>query len=94
MIELLAAAEMDQNAVRRQQEKILVGHRRMQDMVLEHLLAEKNVLNDEQETKLFALLRRQAGCGAGGTPMMGAGRRHERGASATPQQMMPEGAVE
>ena len=87
MIGLLAAAEVDWDAVRQRQEKILGGHRRMQDMVLEHLVAEKEVLDDEQEAKLFGLLRQRAGCAAGGPPMMGAGRRRERGASAVPQQM-------
>ena len=86
MIGLLAAAEVDWDAVRQRQEKILGGHRRMQDMVLEHLVAEKEVLDDEQEAKLFGLLRQRAGCVAGGPPMTGGARRHERGASAMPQQ--------
>ena len=86
MIGLLAAAEVDWNAVRRRQETILEGHRRMQDMVLEQLVAEKEVLDDEQGAKLFGLLRQRAACAAGGPPMMGAGRRRERGASAMPQQ--------
>ena len=85
MIALLSAPEVDQDAVRSQQQRILEGHGRMQDMVVEHLLAEKAVLDSVQQAKLFSLVSQHASCAAGGPPMMGAGMRRG-GAAGSPSQ--------
>lgn len=68
MIDLIAADEPDRAAIAAKQEEILAGQKRMQDLVLDHLLAEKDVMTPEQQRELFDLLRRRSGC-AGHGPM-------------------------
>jgi Spy/CpxP family protein refolding chaperone len=70
MIDLIAAPKADREAIRAKQEEILAGQRQVQQLVIEHLLAEKEVLTVEQQKELFDLLRRRSGC-AGQMPMMG-----------------------
>jgi Spy/CpxP family protein refolding chaperone len=78
MLELLAAPEPDMEAIRAKQEKILEGHRRMQELVLNRLLEEKKVLTIEQQEKLFSMMRERMGCpGPGG--LMRPGRGHGGG---------------
>jgi Spy/CpxP family protein refolding chaperone len=72
VIELLAAEEPDLEAIRARQDEILETKRRIQQRVVDHLLAEKNVLTPEQQRQLFALLRDRTGCGAN-PPMSGNG---------------------
>jgi len=69
VIDLVAAAEPDRQAIAAKQEEILVGQRRMQQLVIEHLLAEKEALTPQQQEELFNLLRRRSGCTA--HPMVG-----------------------
>jgi len=69
MIDLVAAPEPDREAIAAKQEDILDGQRRMQQLVIEHLLAEKEVLTPAQQKELFDLLRRRS-CG-GPERMMG-----------------------
>jgi len=73
MVGLIAASEPDRVAIRTKQEEILAGQRRMQDLTIEHLLAEKGVLTRDQQRALFDLIRTRAGCGGHGR-MMGIGR--------------------
>ena len=73
MIDLVAAAEPDRAAIEAKQEEILAGQRKMQGLVIEHLLAEKQLLSPEQREQLFEMIRRRSQC-AGHGPMMGAGR--------------------
>jgi len=57
LIDLLAAPEVDREAVRAKQEDILAGQGRMQELLIAHLLAEKELLSPEQREELFKLLR-------------------------------------
>jgi Spy/CpxP family protein refolding chaperone len=42
----------------------------MQELVINHILAEKELLTPEQRKELFDLLRQRSGCGGRG-PMIG-----------------------
>jgi Spy/CpxP family protein refolding chaperone len=65
MIDLIAAPKPDHDAISAKQEEILAGQRRMQQLVIEHLLAEKEVLTPGQQKELFGLLRRRSCSGPG-----------------------------
>jgi Spy/CpxP family protein refolding chaperone len=69
MIDLIAAPQPDRQAIAAKQDEILAGQRRMQELVINHLLAEKEVLTPGQQKDLFDLLRGRSGC-AGHGPMM------------------------
>ena len=69
MIDLIAADEPDRPAIAAKQEEIRAGQRQMQQLVIEHLLAEKQVLTAEQEKELFDLLRRRSACPGPGRMM-------------------------
>ncbi len=74
LIALIAATETDQTAIEARQEEILAGQRRMQNLVIEHLLSQKDVLTPVQQRKLFEMIRRRSGCigqGPGIVPMAG-----------------------
>jgi Spy/CpxP family protein refolding chaperone len=70
LINLIAAPEPDREAIQAMQEEVLAGQRRMQELAIGHLLAEKETLTPEQQTRLFAMVRQRSGC-AGHGPMMG-----------------------
>lgn len=72
VIEMLAAESPDLEAIRAKQDEILNTKRQIQQRVLDHLLAEKEILTAEQEAMLFARLREHTGC-AGRPPMSGGG---------------------
>lgn len=57
VIELIAAEEPDRVAIRKKQNDILETKRRIQDLVAEHLIAEKRDLTLEQQMQLFEMLR-------------------------------------
>jgi Spy/CpxP family protein refolding chaperone len=76
IIDLLAAPEPDLGAVKAKQDEILAGQRRMQGLVVEQLVNEKEVLTAEQQQRLFDMLRSRSGCERGG-PMLVPGRGHE-----------------
>ncbi|OHB66514.1 MAG: hypothetical protein A2Y77_02290 [Planctomycetes bacterium RBG_13_62_9] len=61
-IDLVAAAQTDREAIAAKQEEIRAGQRQMQELVVAQLLAEKEVLTAEQQTKLFDMIRRHSGC--------------------------------
>jgi len=69
LIDLVASPQGDRQAVAAKQEEILAGQRQVQRLVIEHLLAEKDILSPQQQKELFDLLRRRSGCA--GHPMMG-----------------------
>ena len=69
LIDLVASPQGDRQAIAAKQEEILAGQRQMQQLVIEHLLAEKEVLTPGQQKDLFDLLRGRSGC-AGHGPMM------------------------
>src|SRR5207253_10844618 len=62
LIEMLAAQETTPEAVRAKKEEILAGQRKMQDLVVEHIRADKELLTPEQQQALFDLLRTRCCC--------------------------------
>ena len=62
MIDLVASANPDPQAIAAKQEEILAGQRKMQELVIAQLLAEKQVLTPQQQKELFDLLRQRSGC--------------------------------
>jgi Spy/CpxP family protein refolding chaperone len=62
LIELIAADKPDLKAIHAKQGQILEGQRKMQELVVEHLLAAKQVLTPKQQGTLFKLIRIQCGC--------------------------------
>ena len=76
MLDLIAAAEPDREALRAKQDEILAGQRRMQELMIEHLISQKETLTPAQQRELFEIIRRRSGCagqGPGRFPM-GSGR--------------------
>lgn len=71
MFEILRAPQVDEERMEAQQQKILRGHRSMQDIVLGHILTQKRLLTDSQQEKLFEMLRRRMRTPGPGGPMMG-----------------------
>jgi Spy/CpxP family protein refolding chaperone len=70
VIDLIAAEEPDVETIHARQDEILATKRRIQRLVVDHLLAEKEVLTAEQQQQLFAMLRDRTGCAAN-PPMSG-----------------------
>jgi len=70
VINLVAAAEANPEAIRARQDEILATKRSIQDLVANHLLAEKGILTPEQQQRLFEMLRSRTCC-AGGPPLAG-----------------------
>jgi Spy/CpxP family protein refolding chaperone len=68
LIDLIATDEPDLRAIAAKQEQVREGQQRMQQLVIEQLLAEKQVLTPQQQNELFTLLRQQSGCSS--HPMM------------------------
>ena len=56
LIDLFAADEPDRNAIAAKQENIRTRQGRMQDIVSEHLLTQKDILTSEQEEELFEMM--------------------------------------
>lgn len=59
LLDLLIVAEVDETAIREAQEEILASQRRMQNLVINHLLKEKELLTPEQGEKLMQSLCKQ-----------------------------------
>jgi len=71
-LDLIAAAEPDRETLRAKQDEILAGQRRMQELVIEHLLSQKKILTPVQQRELFDMMRRRSHCigqGPGRIPM-------------------------
>ena len=62
LIDLIAAPETDFEAIRAKQDGILAGQRKMQELLISHLLAEKEVLTPQQQKTLFDMIRKQGDC--------------------------------
>jgi Spy/CpxP family protein refolding chaperone len=73
LMELLAAATVDETAMSAKQEEILAGQRQMQDLVIELLLKEKEILSPEQQGMLLKAIHRQCNCGETGGCAYGSG---------------------
>jgi Spy/CpxP family protein refolding chaperone len=74
VIDLIAAAKPDAEAIRAKQDEILATKRRIQGLVADHLLWEKEILTPGQQARLFEMLGNRTGCAAG-PPMAGRSRR-------------------
>jgi Spy/CpxP family protein refolding chaperone len=70
MVDLIAAPTPDLEAIAAKQDEIQAGQRKMQELVIGHLLAEKEHLAPEQEVRLFMMIRKQSGCDRKGPLMM------------------------
>jgi Spy/CpxP family protein refolding chaperone len=68
VIDLIAAEEPDAESIRAKQDEILATKRRIQDLVADHLLAEKEILSPKQQQRLSEMLRNRTHC-ASGPPM-------------------------
>jgi len=73
ILDIIREPEPDRNAIRARQQEILEGQRKMQSLVIEHLLAEKQLLTPEQQSRLLHLIRQCTACRGRG-PLMGLGR--------------------
>jgi Spy/CpxP family protein refolding chaperone len=59
LMDLLTMPNVDEAAIRKTQEEILAGQRRMQNLVIDHLLKEKEFLSPEQGKRLMQSLCEQ-----------------------------------
>ncbi|NLS94952.1 MAG: periplasmic heavy metal sensor [Planctomycetaceae bacterium] len=73
VIGLIAADEPDVDAIYARQDELLATKRQIQRLVVDHLLAEKEVLTPEQQQRLFTMLRDRTGCTMD-PPMSGSAR--------------------
>ncbi len=71
LIDVIAAEQPDEQTIVAKQDEIRAGQRQMQGLVIQQLLAEKEVLTAEQQKKLFDMIRGQSGCM--GPPLMQGG---------------------
>ena len=69
LIDLIASDNPGRQAIAAKQEEIRAGQQRMQQLVVEHLLAEKEVLTAEQQKELFDLIRQRSACHGPGRMM-------------------------
>lgn len=77
MIGIIAAENPDRQAIAAKQEEIRAGQQRMQELVIEHLLGEKQVLTLDQQNRLFQMMRERSMCAGPGhiLGLSGAGMR-------------------
>jgi Spy/CpxP family protein refolding chaperone len=69
LLDQIASENPDRQAIAAKQEAIRAGQRKMQQLVIEHLLAEKDVLTAEQQKELFDLIRQRSACRGPGRMM-------------------------
>jgi hypothetical protein len=62
MVDLLASPQVDQEAVEAKREEIHAAHAMMQKLVIEHLIAEKELLTPRQQKMLFDMIRTRCLC--------------------------------
>ena len=74
LMDLLTMPEVDEAAIRKMQEEILAGQRRMQNLVIDHLLKEKEFLSPEQGKRLMQSLCEQCPDDSGMVSGKGFGR--------------------
>ncbi len=78
IIDLLAAENPDLEAIKAKQAEVLEGQRKMQGLVIDQLMVERQVLTAEQRQRLFEMLRSATQRERGG-PMLAPGGGHEGG---------------
>ena len=86
MVSFLAAATVPRDSVIARQERILALQRHMQELTVDHLLAEKQVLTTAQWQKLLTLIDSTGGC-ANHAGLTGAGT---EGENCRPHQMQTQ----
>jgi Spy/CpxP family protein refolding chaperone len=81
LIDLIAVENPDRQVIAAKQDRIRDGQQQMQQLVIEHLLAEKQVLTAAQQKELFDLIRQRSVCegpgrmmGVSGKPLPTEGR--------------------
>lgn len=74
LLDLLTMPEEDEAAIRSKMEEILVSQRQMQNMIIDHLLKEKEILSPEQAKKLMQSLCEQCRHDGGMVSGKGIGR--------------------
>ena len=74
LMDLLTMPEEDQAAIRKTQKEILSGQRRMQNLVIDHLLKEKAFLSPQQGKRLIQSLCENCRQDSGMVPGKGLGR--------------------
>jgi Spy/CpxP family protein refolding chaperone len=74
LLDLLSLPDVDDAAIRSKQEEILAGQRRMQDLVIDHLLLEKDILSPDQAKRLVQSIREQCRRDRGAASGKGIGR--------------------
>lgn len=79
MIDLIAASDADPEAIRAKQEEIFAAQKRLQELVIERLVTEKQLLKPEQQRQLFQMMRSRFGCGGHGRMTRGRHGRRGRG---------------
>jgi Spy/CpxP family protein refolding chaperone len=57
LVNLVAAPELDYDAIQAKQEEILDAHRRTGELVVENMLADREILTPEQRTRFFKKMR-------------------------------------
>jgi len=72
MIDILSSLDPDRQAIADKQKEILAAQQKMQQLVIEHLLFEKSVLNPRQQEEFFQLFRQQCRF----APGQNTGRKH------------------
>jgi Spy/CpxP family protein refolding chaperone len=79
LMDLIAADPIDQQAIDAKFQEIHTTQHSMQNLVIAHLLEDKQILTAEQRTKFFALLKsRIQAQGAPGPPWLPAGGRERK----------------
>jgi hypothetical protein len=68
LVNLIAASELDSDAISAKQEEILETHRKISNLVTENMLADREILTADQQTKFFKKLRDYCGPSANSTP--------------------------
>ena len=66
MIALIAASELDLDAIEVKKAEVRDHQATMQEMVVSHLLKEKAILTEEQEAKLFEMMLESSACAGPG----------------------------
>jgi Spy/CpxP family protein refolding chaperone len=72
MIDIISSPDPERQTIYDKQKEILAAQQKMQQLVIEHLLFEKSVLNSRQQEEFFHLFRRQCRF----APGQNAGRKH------------------
>jgi hypothetical protein len=67
MLDQLMQQNVQRDSLRSKQDQIIEAQRKMQDLTIEHLLAEKQILSPAQYEKLLLKLRTCEGCEAQGS---------------------------